>query len=121
MATQIDNTFRSFTFASAICANILVQADSTANAAKAAVSPSYALGVVQEDVAAAGVGNVKLFHPTQFGTVSGGGITAGLVVKADANGKLVASTLTAGVVTVGVALANGVDSDVVEFAPNFNV
>jgi hypothetical protein len=121
MATQIDNTFRSFSFASAISANLLVQADSTANAAKAAVSPAFAIGVVQEDVAAAGVGNVKLFHPTQFGTVSGTGITAGLVVKADASGKIVNSALTDGVVTVGIALANATDGDVVEFAPNFNV
>jgi hypothetical protein len=98
MASQIDNNFRSFSFASAISGNILVQADSTANAAVAAVSPGYTIGVV-----------------------SGGGITAGLVVKADGNGKLVASTLTAGVVTVGIALANGEDGDVIEYAPKFNL
>jgi hypothetical protein len=121
MATQIDNTFRSFSFASAISGNVLVQAGSTANAATTAISPSYAIGVVQSDVAAGEMGNVKLFHPTQMGIVSGGGVTAGLPVKADANGLLVASTLTAGVVTVGVALGNGADGDVVEYAPNFNL
>ena len=121
MASQIDNTFRSFSFASAISGNILVQADSTANAAISATSPGYAIGVVQSDVAAGGMGNVKLFHPTQLGVVSGGGITAGLVVKADGNGKIVASTLTAGVVTVGIALANGEDGDVIEYAPKFNL
>lgn len=121
MASQIDNNFRSFSFASAISGNILVQADSTANAAVAAVSPGYAIGVVQTDVAAGDMGAVKLFHPTQMGVVSGGGITAGLVVKADGNGKLVASTLTAGVVTVGIALANGADGDVIEYAPKFNL
>ena len=120
MATQIDNTFRSFSFASAISANILVQADSKANAAKAAISPAYALGVTQEDVAAGGMGNVKLFSATQFGAVSGSGITAGLVVKADASGKIVASTDVSGV-TMGIALANATDGDVVEYAPNFKL
>jgi hypothetical protein len=115
MATQIDNSFRSFSFAGAVSANTLV-AITGDNAAAAVVTASESIGVLQEDVSAAGVGSVKLFHPTQFGIVSPGPVTAGLNVFATTGGVLVGSLLTSGI-TLGVAIQNGATGDVIEYAP----
>jgi hypothetical protein len=115
MATQIDNPFRTFSFASAVTANTLV-AVSGANAAIAVVTAGNAIGVLQEDVAAAGVGSVKLFNPTQFGIVSPGPVTAGANVFATTGGVLV-GTLVTSALTLGVALQDGATGDVIEYAP----
>jgi hypothetical protein len=114
MATQIDNTFRSFSFASAISANTLVRVSGD-NAAAALVTASEAIGVVQEDVSAAGIGNVKLFSPTQFGLVSPGPVTAGLNVFATTGGVII-GTLATSALTLGVAIQNGATGDVIEYA-----
>ena len=114
MATQIDNSFRTFSFASAISANTLVSI-SGANAAAAANSAANAIGVVQEDVSAADVGSVKLFYPTQFGIVSSGPVTAGSDIFAITNG-FVGGTLLTSSVTLGVAIQSGVNGDVIEYA-----
>ena len=113
MATQIDNTFRSFTFASAISANTLgaVTGD---NAAAALVTASLAIGVLQDDVDASGVGAVKLFAPTQFGIVSPGPVTAGANVFATTGGVIVGTLLTSGL-TLGIAVQNGATGEVVEY------
>lgn len=115
MATQIDNSFRTFSFASAISANTLV-AVSGANAAIAVVTAGLAVGVVQEDTAAAEVGSVKLFHPTQFGLVSPGPVTAGANVFATTGGVVI-GTLATSALTLGVALQNGATGEVIEYAP----
>ncbi len=114
MATQIDNTFRSFSFASAISANTLVYISGD-NAAATVVTASEAIGVLQDDTAASGVGSVKLFHPTQFGIVSPGPVTAGLNVFATTGGVLVGTLVTSGV-TLGVAINSGATGDVIEYA-----
>lgn len=114
MATQIDNSFRSFSFADAVAANTLVAVTGD-NAAAAVVTASQAVGVVQEAVAATGMGNVKLFHPTQFGVVSPGPVTAGLNVFATTGGVLVGTLPTAGV-TIGVAINSGATGEVIEYA-----
>jgi hypothetical protein len=117
MATQIDNSFRSFSFASAISANTLVAvAPESNNGAVAVVTASFAIGVVQEDTAAAGIGSVKLFHPTQFGIVSPGPVTAGFQVFA-ATGGGITGGLTAGAITLGVAIQSGATGDIIEYAP----
>ena len=113
MATQIDNTYRSFTFASAISANTLVAVTGD-NAAAALVTASLAIGVVQDDVDAAGVGTVKLFAPTQFGIVSPGPVTAGAKVFATTGGVLVGTLVTSGL-TLGIAVENGATGEVVEY------
>jgi hypothetical protein len=115
MATQIDNSYRTFSFASAISANTLV-AVSGANAAIAVVTAGLAVGVVQEDTDAASVGSVKLFHPTQFGLVSPGPVTAGLNVFATTGGVVI-GTLVTSALTLGVALQDGATGDVIEYAP----
>ena len=114
MATQIDNTFRSFSFASAISANTLVRVSGD-NAAAALVTASEAIGVVQEDVDATGVGSVKLFSPTQFGLVSPGPVTAGSNVFATTGGVII-GTLATSALTLGVAIQNGATGDVIEYA-----
>jgi len=119
MATQNDNQFKSFSFASALSANILV-AVSGDNAAAAVTAPKAAIGVLQNDVVAAGIGAVKMFHPTQFGTVSAGPVTAGSAVFAITGGYIAGSLITSAM-TLGVAINSGVNGDVVEFAPNFNL
>jgi hypothetical protein len=113
MATQIDNTFRSFTFASAISANTLVAVTGD-NAAAALVTASLAIGVVQDDVDASGVGAVKLFAPTQFGIVSPGPVTAGANVFATTGGVIVGTLLTSGI-TLGIAVENGATGETVEY------
>jgi hypothetical protein len=115
MATQIDNSFRTFSFASAISANTLVYV-SGANAAAAVVTASEAIGVVQDDVSAAEVGDVKLFHPTQFGLVSPGPVTAGSNVFATTGGVIV-GTLVTSALTLGVAIQNGATGEVIEYVP----
>lgn len=119
MATQIDNTFRTFSFASALSGNTLVKISGD-NAAAAASPANTAVGVLQDDVAAADVGNVKLFFPTQFGIVSAGPVTAGSTVFAITNG-FVAGSLITSAMTLGVAINSGVNGDVVEYSPNFNL
>lgn len=119
MATQIDNTFRTFSFPAAISANTIVTAISGGdNTATALITGANAIGVVQEDVAANGVGSVKLFFPTQFGIVSGGPLTAGMDVFATTGGVLTGS-LVAAAITVGLALQSGANGDVIEYAPKF--
>jgi hypothetical protein len=113
MATQIDNTFRSFTFDSAISANTLVAVTGD-NAAAALVTASLAIGVVQDDVDASGVGAVKLFAPTQFGIVSPGPVTAGANVFATTGGVIVGTLLTSGI-TLGIAVENGATGEIVEY------
>jgi hypothetical protein len=113
MATQIDNTFRSFTFATAISANTLVAVTGD-NAAAALVTASLAIGVLQDDVDASGVGAVKLFAPTQFGIVSPGPVTAGANVFATTGGVIVGTLLTSGL-TLGIAVQNGATGEVVEY------
>ena len=113
MATQIDNTFRSCTFASAISANTLVAVTGD-NAAAALVTASLAIGVVQDDVDASGVGAVKLFAPTQFGIVSPGPVTAGANVFATTGGVIVGTLLTSGI-TLGIAVENGATGEIVEY------
>jgi hypothetical protein len=113
MATQIDNNFRSFSFASAISANTLVYVSGN-NAAAAVVTASEAIGVVQDDTAAADVGDVKLFHPTQFGIVSPGPVTAGNNIFATTGGVIVGTLVTSGV-TLGVALQSGATGEVIEY------
>ena len=115
MATQIDNSFRSFSFASAISANTLVRVSGD-NAAAAVVTAALAIGVVQEETPAAGIGNVKLFHPTQFGLVTVGPVTAGLPVFATTGGAISGGSV-AGAVTVGVAIQDGEAGDIIEYAP----
>jgi hypothetical protein len=113
MATQIDNTFRSFTFATAISANTLVAVTGD-NAAAALVTASLAIGVLQDDVDASGVGAVRLFAPTQFGIVSPGPVTAGANVFATTGGVIVGTLLTSGL-TLGIAVQNGATGEVVEY------
>ena len=113
MATQIDNTFRSFTFATAISANTLVAVTGD-NAASALVTASLAIGVLQDDVDASGVGAVKLFAPTQFGIVSPGPVTAGANVFATTGGVIVGTLLTSGL-TLGIAVEDGATGEVVEY------
>jgi hypothetical protein len=115
MATQIDNTYRSFSFATAISANTLVRVSGD-NAAAALVTASEAIGVVQEDVSATGIGSVKLFSPTQFGLVSPGPVTAGLNVFATTGGVIV-GTLVTSALTLGTAINSGATGDVIEYAP----
>ncbi len=114
MATQIDNTYRSFSFATAISANTLVRVSGD-NAAAALVTASEAIGVVQEDVSATGIGSVKLFSPTQFGLVSPGPVTAGSNVFATTGGVII-GTLATSALTLGVAIQNGATGDVIEYA-----
>ena len=115
MATQIDNSFRTFSFASAISANTLIYV-SGANAAAAVVTASEAIGVLQDDTEASSVGSVKLFHPTQFGLVSPGPVTAGNNVFATTGGVIV-GTLVTSALTLGVALQSGATGEVIEYAP----
>ena len=115
MATQIDNSFRTFSFASAISANTLVAASGT-NAAIAVVTANLAIGVVQDDVAAGDVGDVKLFRPTQFGIVSPGPVTAGANVFAPTGGVII-GTLATSALTLGAALQSGATGEVIEYAP----
>lgn len=114
MATQIDNTYRSFSFATAISANTLVRVSGD-NAAAALVTASEAIGVVQEDVSATGIGSVKLFSPTQFGLVSPGPVTAGSNVFATTGGVII-GTLATSALTLGVAIQSGATGDVIEYA-----
>jgi sarcosine oxidase gamma subunit len=114
MATQIDNTFRSLSFASAISANTLVRISGD-NAGAALVTAGEAVGVTQEDVAATGVGAVKLFGPTQFGIVSPGPVTAGSNVFATTGGVIVGTLVTSGL-TLGTAINSGTTGDIVEYA-----
>ena len=118
MATQNDNGIRSFSFASAITANTLVNITG-ANAAQAASTGANAIGAVQNDVAAGGQGAVKLFFPTQFGILSATA-TAGNTVFAVTSGLVIGTYANASTVTLGVAINSGVSGDVIEYVPKFN-
>ena len=119
MATQNDQGIRSFSFASAVTANTLISVSGD-NAAQAASTGASAIGVLQNDVAAASVGVVKLFFPTQFGIVgTAASVTAGNAVFAVTSGTIV-GTFAASVATLGVAINSGVAGDVVEYVPKFN-
>jgi hypothetical protein len=111
MATQVDSTNRSFVATSAISAFRLVKLDTTENQVVAATNGA-AIGFTQEDASAAGVVNVKLFHPTYFATVSGAGVAAGAVVHAIADGKVA----SAGGVSIGYAINAGTTNDIIEIA-----
>lgn len=111
MATQVDNTNRSFVATSAISAFRLVKLDTTQNQVVAATNGA-AIGFTQEDASASGVVNVKLFNPTYFATVSGAGVAAGAVVQAIADGKVA----SAGGVSIGYAINAGTTGDIIEIA-----
>lgn len=111
MATQVDNTSRSFVANAAISAFRLVRLHTTENEVVAATNGA-AIGFTQEDADAAAVVNVKLFHPTYFATVSGGAIAAGAAVHATAAGTVA----SAGGVSMGYAINAGTTSDVIEIA-----
>jgi len=115
MSSQIEGNFRTFTFATAISAFRLVQANTTAGQAVVAVTgANKAIGVVQQDVAAGDAGTVKLFHPTFFCTVSGVA-AVGDVLKFDNGGQV--TTLAANIGTAGIALeAATATSAVIEIA-----
>ena len=115
MGTQVDNLSKTFTFASAISAFRAVQPTSTAGAAQAAVSgATLAIGFTQEDVAAGEAGEVKLFHPTYFATVSGT-CAVGDSLSFDASGLV--TTLAANTISAGIALeAATADGAVIEIA-----
>jgi hypothetical protein len=120
MATQNDNGFRSFNFASAVTANSLV-AISGDNAAQLATTGGSAIGVLQDDVAANDQGSVKLFFASQFGIVTAGvSVTAGNTVYAITGGGILGVYANASTVTLGVAINSGVAGDVVEYVPKFN-
>jgi len=102
MSVQNDNLNKAFTFANAISAYRLVKPDTTAGQAVVAASGAdTAIGVVQDDVTANGTGNVKLFYPTYFATVSGT-CSVGNKVFFDAAGQV--TTAAANTVLAGVAL-----------------
>ena len=109
MSAQFDTPFRTFSFASAISAFTLVKVSGDSAAAVAA--NGLAVGIVQEDVAAAGIGMVKLFHPTYFATVSGS-VVAGGVCHALSDGKIA----SAGGVSFGIAINAGSTGEIVEIA-----
>lgn len=115
MATQNDGLNRTFQFATAISAFRAVQPTSTAGRAQAAVSgATLAIGFVQEDVPALGYGDVKLFHPTYFATVSGT-CAVGDSLSFDASGLV--TTLAANTISAGIALeAATADGAVIEIA-----
>lgn len=113
MATQIDNIFRTFNFATATSANVLVRASSTAGNAEA--SATNAIGVLQDEVAANTTGDVKLFHATQFGTVTAAAVTVGTEVFATTGGAI-RGTLIGSAVTIGVALETADAGSTVEYA-----
>ena len=120
MATQNDNGFRSFSFASAVTANSLV-AVSGDNAAQIAATGASSIGVLQNDVAEGNQGSVKLFFASQFGIVTAGAtVTAGNSVYAVTGGGIVGTYANAATVTLGVAINSGVASDVIEYVPKFN-
>ena len=110
MAIQVDSTNKTFSFATAISAFRLVKVSGSQAAAVA--GDQTAIGIVQEDVAAAGIGNVKLFHPTYFAAVSGAGVAAAAVVHALADGRVA----SAGGVSVGIAIEAGTTGDIIEIA-----
>jgi hypothetical protein len=111
MASQVDNTSRSFVANAAISAFRLVKLHTTENEVVAATNGA-AIGFTQNDAAAAGVVNVKLFHPTYLSTVSGAGVAVGGVVHAILDGKVA----SAGGVSMGYALNAGTTNDIVEIA-----
>jgi hypothetical protein len=111
MASQVDNTSRSFVANAAISAFRLVRLHTTENEVVAATNGA-AIGFTQNDAAAAGTVNVKLFHPTYFATVSGAGVAAGSAVHAIADGKVA----SAGGVSMGYAINAGTTNDVIEIA-----
>lgn len=111
MASQVDSTNRSFVATSAISAFRLVKLDSTENQVVAATNGA-AIGFTQNDADAAGMVNVKLFHPTYMATVSGAGVAAGSAVHAIADGKVA----SAGGVSVGYAVNAGTTGDIIEVA-----
>jgi hypothetical protein len=111
MATQVDSTNRSFVATSAISAFRLVKLDTTENQVVAATNGA-AIGFTQEDASAAGVVNVKLFHPTYFATVSGAGVAVGSVVHAVAAGTVA----SAGGISIGYAINAGTTNDIIEIA-----
>ena len=119
MSTQNDGLFRSFTFQTAISAYRLVQPGVTAGYAIIATSGTdKAIGVTQDDVAALGVGTVKLFYPTYFATVSGT-CAAGDSLSFDNAGQV--TTLAANTVSAGLALeAATATSAVIEIAIPLN-
>ena len=102
MSTQIDGQFRSFTFQTAISAYRLVQPGVTAGVAIVATSGTdKAIGVTQDDVAANGVGTVKLFCPTYLSS-SSGTCAVGDSLSFDAAGQV--TTLAANTASAGIAL-----------------
>lgn len=119
MATQNDNGFRSFNFASAVTANSLV-AISGDNAAQLATTGGSVIGVLQDDVAANGQGSVKLFFASQFGIVTSGvSVTAGNAVYAITGGGILGVYANASTVTLGIAINSGVAGDIIEYVPKF--
>ncbi len=111
MASQVDSTNRSFVANAAISAFRLVRLHTTENEVVAATNGA-AIGFTQEDASAAGVVNVKLFHPTYMATVSGAGVAAGSAVHSVAAGTVA----SAGGVTVGFAVNAGTTNDIIEVA-----
>jgi len=102
MATQIDGLSRTFQFTNAISAFRIVQTTAVSGRAEAAVTgATLAIGITQEDVPALGYGEVKLFHPTYFATISGT-CAVGDSLSFDASGLV--TTAATNLVSAGIAL-----------------
>jgi hypothetical protein len=112
MASQVDSLNRSFVANAAISAFRLVKVHTVENEVVAATNGA-AIGFTQNDASAAGMVNVKLFHPTYLATVSGAGVAAGSVLHAVAAGTVASA---GGVTGVGIAINDGTTGDVIEVA-----
>jgi hypothetical protein len=112
MASQVDSLNRSFVANAAISAFRLVKVHTVENEVVAATNGA-AIGFTQNDASAAGMVNVKLFHPTYLATVSGAGVSAGSVLHAVAAGTVASA---GGVTGVGIAINDGTTGDVIEVA-----
>ena len=103
MGTQVDGFFKTFSVgATAVSAYRAVQPTSTAGQVQAAVTgATLAIGFTQEDIAANGIGMVKLFHPTYFATVSGT-CAVGDSLSFDASGLV--TSAASNTISAGIAL-----------------
>lgn len=111
------NEFRSLVAAAALSAYTRVTVNSSGEAALA-TNTNQCVGVNQEDVAAAGIANIRLYGHGTVMVMADGAITAGGMVFPAANGKVSGSTAAN---QIGLAAeAATADRDIIEVVITHN-
>lgn len=114
MASQIDGLFCKMRFAAATSAWLRVGVSNGADYGQLAASTTAGreVGILQEDVAAAGYGTVKLFAQTYMASITGVPVTRGDVLYRGATGQLSSTGTTIAGIALETVGTNGIIAEV---------